>query len=73
VETTDGRTLKEHVITFKGKAENPLTTSEVVDKAADLMEPILGKTQSDELIDVINNLDKLDSVRSLRTLLSVKD
>lgn len=73
VETTDGRTLKEHVVTFKGKAENPLTTGEVVDKASDLMEPILGKTQSDELIDAINNLDKLDSVRSLRTLLSVED
>jgi 2-methylcitrate dehydratase PrpD len=73
VETNDGRTLKEHVVTFKGKAENPLTTAEVVDKAADLMEPVLGKRQSEELIDAINRLDKLDSVRSLRPLLTLTD
>ena len=71
ITTNDGRDLKEHVVSFKGKADNPLTTEEVSEKALDLMEPVIGKTQSDKLIDAINNLETLDSVRKLRPLLSV--
>ena len=71
ITTNDGRDLKEHVVSFKGKSDNPLTTEEVAEKALDLMEPVIGKTQSHELIDAINNLETLDSVRKLRPLLAV--
>ena len=71
ITTNDGRDLKEHVVSFKGKADTPLTTEEVAEKALDLMEPVLGKPQSDELIDAINNLETLDRVRKLRPLLAV--
>ena len=60
----------ERVTSFRGRAENPLTTGEVGEKALDLMEPILGQAQSKELIDAINNLEALPSVRELRPLLS---
>ena len=68
--TKDGRNLVERVTSFRGRAENPLTTGEVGEKALDLMEPILGQAQSKELIDAINNLEALPSVRELRPLLS---
>lgn len=70
VTTKDGRNLVERVTGFRGRAENPLTTGEVGEKALDLMEPILGQAQSKELIDAINNLEALPSVRELRPLLS---
>ena len=70
VTTKDGRNLVERVTGFRGRAENPLTTEEVGEKALDLMEPILGQAQSKELIDAINNLETLPSVRELRPLLS---
>jgi 2-methylcitrate dehydratase PrpD len=70
VTTKDGRNLVERVTSFRGRAENPLTTGEVGEKALDLMEPILGQAQSKELIDAINNLEALPSVRELRPLLS---
>ena len=70
VTTKDGRNLVERVPSFRGRAENPLTTGEVGEKALDLMEPILGQAQSKELIDAINNLEALPSVRELRPLLS---
>ena len=66
----DGSTVQEHVVSFKGKAENPLTTEEVVAKATDLIEPIFGKSQTRELIDAINNLETVGKVRELRPLLS---
>ncbi|MEC9309635.1 MAG: MmgE/PrpD family protein [Chloroflexota bacterium] len=71
VTTKDGRHLQEHVISFKGKADNPLTTEEVGEKALDLMEPILGQSRANELIDAINNLETVSSVRDLRQLLAV--
>jgi 2-methylcitrate dehydratase PrpD len=70
VTTKDGRNLVERVTSFRGRAENPLSTGEVGEKALDLMEPILGQAQSKELIDAINNLEALPSVRELRPLLS---
>jgi 2-methylcitrate dehydratase PrpD len=71
VTTKDGRNLREHVISFKGKADNPLTTEEVGEKALDLMEPILGQAKASELIDAINKLESVSSVRDLRPLLTV--
>ncbi|MFQ6026465.1 MAG: MmgE/PrpD family protein [Dehalococcoidia bacterium] len=72
VTTKDGRNIVERVTSFRGRVENPLTTEEVGEKALDLMEPILGQAQSRELIDAVNRLETLPSVRELRPLLSVE-
>ena len=71
VTTKDGTVHEERVTSFRGRAENPLTTEEVGEKALDLMAPVLGQAQSTELIDAINGLETLPSVRELRPLLSV--
>ena len=70
VTTKDGTVHEERVTSFRGRAENPLTREEVGEKALDLMEPVLGSAQASELIDTINRLETLPSVRELRPLLS---
>jgi len=66
---TDGTILKEHGIT-KGSIENPMTGEEVAKKALGLMEPVLGRNRSEQLIKKIWNLEELKNMRELRPLLS---
>jgi hypothetical protein len=51
-----------------GTRENPLGTEAVSAKARDLMAPVLGAESTDKLIDRINNLERVDDVRTLRAL-----
>jgi hypothetical protein len=69
VTTGDGRKLRKHAMTFKGRSENPLTTDEVHEKAEELLEPVLGKSRTRQLIDAIDTLEALGSMRDLRPLL----
>jgi 2-methylcitrate dehydratase PrpD len=70
VTTRDGRKLEKRVVSFKGKAENPLTTPEVEEKAEELLAPVLGP-RARQLIDAVSRLDTLGSMRDLRPLLRV--
>jgi 2-methylcitrate dehydratase PrpD len=69
VTTRDGRRLEKRVTTFKGRAENPLTTGEVEAKAQELLEPVLRQPRTRQLMDAIGKLETLASVRELRALL----
>jgi len=69
VTTRDGRRLEKRVTTFKGRSENPLTTDEVEEKARELLEPVLGQPRTRQLIDAIDKLETLASMRDLRPLL----
>jgi 2-methylcitrate dehydratase PrpD len=71
VTTRDGRRLDKRVVSFKGKAENPLTTAEVEEKAEELLAPVLGKSRARQLIDAVNKLETVASMRDLRPLLRV--
>ena len=68
---TDGRTLREHVINCRGRPENPMSPEEVEKKAAWLLEPILGKTNSDQVIDAIRQIEFVSNVRDLTKLMMV--
>jgi 2-methylcitrate dehydratase PrpD len=70
VTTRDGRKLEKHATTFKGRSENPLTTDEVHEKAQELLEPALGKARTHELMDVVDKLETVASMRDLRPLLN---
>lgn len=63
--------LTKQVDTFRGKAENPLTTEEVEKKAEDLIEPVLGAQQTRALIETIRDLERLPKARDLRPLLAM--
>ena len=69
VTTRDGRRLEKRATTFKGRSENPLTTDEVKEKARELLEPVLGP-RARQLMDTIDKLERVESMRELRPLLN---
>jgi 2-methylcitrate dehydratase PrpD len=71
VDTTDGRTLTHRTDDVRGTADNPMSRSEVEDKARDLLVPTLGAARADELIAAVWSLENVDDVRELRPLLMV--
>jgi 2-methylcitrate dehydratase PrpD len=66
----DGRTLREHVSNCRGRPENPMSPEEVEKKAAWLMEPVLGKRNSDQVVESMRRIETLPSIRDLaRTMM----
>jgi 2-methylcitrate dehydratase PrpD len=65
----DGTVLTNRVNAVRGTADNPMPTSEVVTKARDLMEPVLGKAKAGRLIDAIMGIEEVGDIRSLRGML----
>jgi 2-methylcitrate dehydratase PrpD len=65
----DGTQLTEWVRDVRGTAENPMTREEVVDKARDLIAPVLGAAQTTTLINKLLALETLRDVRELRPAL----
>jgi hypothetical protein len=53
----------------RGTPRNPMSRPEVIDKARDLIAPILGRDTSTRLIDTVYAIEKLGDVRGLRPLL----
>jgi len=69
IEFNDGARLSERVSAVRGTPRNPMGRNEVIDKARDLIAPVLGRDPSTRLIDTIFDIEKLTDVRSLRRLL----
>src|SRR5688572_14115884 len=65
----DGKTLREHVINCRGRPENPMSPDEVEKKAAWLMEPVLGKSKVEQVIDSIRRIESLTSTRELTKMM----
>jgi 2-methylcitrate dehydratase PrpD len=65
----DGRKLSQRVEAVRGTPDNPMSRDEVIAKARDLMEPYLGKEQTNRLVNTVFELEKVEDVRSLRSLL----
>ncbi len=66
---TDGTQLSEWVRDVRGTADNPMTRDEVVEKARDLIAPVLGPATCSTLIDKLLALETLKDVRELRPAL----
>ena len=65
----DGTRMEEWVKDVRGTAENPMTRAEVVDKARDLMLPILGRERTERLVEAVLRLETLASLGDLRPLI----
>src|SRR5581483_231354 len=65
----DGTVLTERVDAVRGTYTNPMTRQELVQKARDLADPVLGKTASTKFIDTVLGIEKLRSVMDLRGVL----
>ncbi len=70
ITTTDGSKWREHVVSVRGTAENPMTTEEVEKKCRELLAPVLGEDRAKKLIHGIWNLEKVRNVRELRPFMS---
>jgi 2-methylcitrate dehydratase PrpD len=65
VTLASGKTLSKQVDSFRGKADNPLSTEEVAAKARDLIETVFSPAQTSRIIDACLNLETIGSVRAL--------
>ena len=69
VTLNDGTRLTQRVDAVRGTVRNPMTRDEVVDKARDLIAPILGTATTRRLITMTLALESIADVRALSTLL----
>ncbi len=65
----DGTHLTTRVEAVRGTAENPMSREEVVDKARDLVGPVIGPGKTNQLIAKVMSLDSVKDTRELRPLL----
>src|SRR6202163_4880999 len=65
----DGTELTQWVRDVRGTVDNPMTREEVVDKARDLIAPVLGAAVTTTLINKLLALETLHDVRELRPAL----
>jgi 2-methylcitrate dehydratase PrpD len=65
----DGTELTQWVRDVRGTADNPMTRDEVVDKARDLITPVLGAETCSALINKLLALETLRNIRELRPVL----
>jgi 2-methylcitrate dehydratase PrpD len=69
VTLNDGTMLSDRVEAVRGTVRNPMTRTEVVDKARDLIAPVVGPATAQKLIDAVLSLESLKEIRALRPLL----
>jgi 2-methylcitrate dehydratase PrpD len=65
VTVRDGRKVDGFTRHPPGTKENPLDTQQVAAKARELMAPVLGAKKTDQVIERVNRLEQLKSVRDL--------
>ena len=70
VHTTDQRTLRVHVKSVRGTADNPMNDQEIEDKARDLVAPVLGSEKCEKLLALVKNLEGVKDVRELSAMLT---
>lgn len=68
---TDGRVVEHFTPHAYGTKENPMSTDDVNAKSRDLLTPVLGATRAETVIEQVNNLENLQSVRDLLPALTV--
>jgi len=69
IELGDGSLLSERVSAVRGTPRNPMSRSEVMEKARDLIGPILGNEISRRLIEAVYAIETITDIRNLRPLL----
>jgi 2-methylcitrate dehydratase PrpD len=69
IELTDGTRLSEQVEAVRGTPRNPMSRIEVIDKARDLITPVLGRDASERLIATVYEIEDVTDIRALRPLL----
>lgn len=68
----DGSHFTQRVDNVRGTPENPMTSAEVIAKATDLINPILGVASCSSLVEKVFHLEDITDVREFRPLLQRK-
>jgi 2-methylcitrate dehydratase PrpD len=69
IEFADGTRLSERISAVRGTPRNPMSRSEVMEKARDLTAPVLGGDKSKGLVDAVYAIEALTDIRNLQALL----
>ena len=69
IDLTDGNRLSERVAAVRGTPRNPMSRAEVIEKARDLIVPILGRETSERLIETVFAIEGMTDLRKLQSLL----
>ena len=69
IELTDGTRLSERVEAVRGTPRNPMSRAEIIEKARNLVAPILGRAKSERLIETVYGIETVTDIRRLRPLL----
>jgi 2-methylcitrate dehydratase PrpD len=69
IELGNGARQSERVSAVRGTPRNPMTRTEVSEKASDLITPVLGREASGRLIETVLAIETVTDVRTLRRLL----
>src|SRR5581483_11785636 len=65
----DGTTLSARIEAVRGTVRNPMTRDEVIAKARDLIDPVLGREKAGRLIETVYAIETVKDVRELRAML----
>jgi len=69
IELTNGQRWSERVSAVRGTPRNPMTRQEVIDKATDLMAPILGRESTRKIAESVYRLEQVADIRAWSALL----
>jgi 2-methylcitrate dehydratase PrpD len=69
VELANGTRLAERIEAVRGTPRNPMSRAEVVEKASDLIGPVLGRETAARLAETVLSIEKVSEIRSLQPLL----
>jgi 2-methylcitrate dehydratase PrpD len=69
IELADGTRLSERISAVRGTPRNPMSRTEVMEKARDLTAPILGREKSERLINTVYAIETVTDIRNLQPLL----
>jgi len=72
IQTNDGRALEQYVPAVKGTKDNPMTAADIETKALDLIGSIYGEARAAEAVKALLAVERMQSARELRPLLTVK-
>ena len=73
IEFADGTRLSERVTAVRGTPRNPMSRTEVIEKARDLIVPVIGRDASERLIQTVLAIEDVANIRDLRPLLQRAD
>jgi 2-methylcitrate dehydratase PrpD len=69
IDLADGSHLSERVSAVRGTPRNPMSRTEVIDKARDLIGPVLGREAAEHLIETVLSIETMTDIRQLRPML----